>query len=445
MNTKQTIKMSATTSLLTMMLAALLSVLMPLNAHAQLRMLDGIIAVVDDDVVLVSELQSRIDNIMQRIEASGQEAPPQQLLYEQVLNRLIDDRLQLNLANRIGVEIPVDEINSAFAKLAAERNLSPERYAELLQNQGFSITGIRDQLEQEIVLSQLQRYQVNRRINITDSEIDNFLKSREGQFWREPDYYIGHIVLNSGSSDIDTVVRELDMGADFRNIAIRYSKGSTALEGGDLGWRKVAQFPNDIADLLAQLDAGQNTRPITSNGAVHVFKVYEKRENERQHMIEQRKVRHILIPTNEIRDDNDALDLATSLVERTQKGEDFSELAKQYSEDYGSALQGGDLGWVLPGQMVPEFEQAAQIAAVNAVTEPIRSQYGWHVILVDEIKDVDMSEDVIRNQAVNLLRGRRYDEELKLWTQELRDDAFIEIINSDSEKDSESLDGTVGR
>lgn len=410
-----------------------------ITSLAQLKTLDGIAAIVDDNVVLLSEFVERVDSIEKRIEASGQSSPPKVILNQQVIERLISDRVQLNRAERMGVNIPVEEINAAFERLAKSRNLTAQQYAVGLESQGFSITDIRSQLEQEIILSQVQSYHVNRRIDISGNEIESFLQSGEGQFWREPDYFVGHIVFPLGSDEqniqayreVDEVLQQLKNGEDFKSLAIRYSKGPTALEGGDIGWRKVAEFPTEISEAIAGLDVGEYSVPVESNNGVHILKVFNKRDNQQEMMIEQNKVRHILIPTNEIRNDAEAQGLAQSLADRVRAGESFEDLAKQYSEDFGSALQGGDLGWVLPGQMVPEFEQGTKQAKVNDVTDPIRSEFGWHIILVDGRKEVDMREDMIRNQVANLLRSRRYDEELQLWIQELRDEAFVKIMLSD--------------
>ncbi len=414
---------------------------------AQLKILDGIVAVVDDNVVLYSELVKRVDDILKRLKNADQPLPPREMLNQQVLERLISDRVQLNRAERMGVEIPIEDINRSFERLAKSRNLTTNQYAAALESQGFSIADIRHQLEREIILSQVQQLHVNRRINITDSEIDNFLQSGEGQFWRKPDFFVGHIVFPLGDdeqnsksyADIDEVLEQIRNGEDFRSLAIRYSKGPTALEGGDIGWRKVAEFPIEIAEAIGDLDVGDVSVPVQSGGGVHIMKVYNMRDNQTEMMIEQNKTRHILIPTNEIRDDDDAQSLAQSLADRVRAGEAFDELAKVYSEDYSSALQGGDLGWVLPGQMVPEFEQATKQAKINEVSAPFRSKFGWHILLVEERKEVDMRENVIRNQAVNLLRSRRYDEELQLWIQELRDDAFVEIMLNSAQEEEEEI------
>ena len=420
------------------LLAMLLSIV-SLQTQAQLRTLDGIAAIVDDNVVLLSEFVERVDSINKRLEAANQPKPPRELLNQQIIDRLISDRVQLNRAERMGVEIPVEEINKSFTRLAEQRNMSTQQYAAGLESQGFSITDIRKQLEQEIIMQQVQRYHVNRRIDISKSEIDSFLESGEGQFWSEPDYFVGHIVFPLGTDEInlksykevDDVLGKLKNGDDFKSLAIRYSRGPTALEGGDIGWRKVAEFPTEISNAIGGLEIGQHSVPVESNGGVHILKVFNKRDNQEEMMIEKNKIRHILIPTNEIRDESQAKGLAQSLADRVRTGENFEDLAKEHSEDFGSALQGGDLGWVLPGQMVPEFEQAAQQARINQVTDPVRSQFGWHVILVDGRKEVDMRGDMIRNQASNLLRSRRYDEEVQLWIQELRDEAFVKVMVTD--------------
>ena len=401
--------------------------------------LDKIVAIVGNDVVLASELQFRIKQVEQRLQANKQPLPAYKIIYPQVLNHLIDERLQLNLAQNIGIKIKPAEINQAFEQLAKQNHLTVDQYRQKLTSQNIPVAKVRQQITQELILARVQQYYIDKRMHITDSEVNNLITSKAGQFLQQSDYYFGVIVLpldvtQKNASPVlaqaQNIIKKLDQGDNFRDLAIRYSKGSTALKGGDIGWRKSIQLPTEIATVLNELQVGEYSRPIRSGGGIHIFKLYDKRTNDEQWMVEQNKVRHILIPTNTIRSDRDAYQLAQSLSDRIRNGEDFIELAKQYSEDYSNRSQGGDLGWVLPGQMVPEFEQAVTQAKINEISNPVRSKYGWHIILVEENQEVDKSDEVLHNQIVNWLRNRRYNEELQLWLQELKNNTFIKIIDN---------------
>lgn len=413
---------------------------LPRLALAQLVMLDAVVAVVDEDIVLASEVKVRLDAIIKRLKAHNQDVPSYKALYKQILDKLVEEQVQLNIAERLNVQISKESIDKAFQTLASQYKLSADKYVELLESQGGSIKSVRQQLWRDLVLSEMQKNIVNSRINITDSEIDIFLQSSEGQFWREPKFLIGYIILPKNDKVDETMkslMSELEAGTDFRSLAIRYSKGSTALKGGDIGWRRIAEFPSDIVAAIKHLKVGQYSKPVISSKGIHLFKLHEQQDAKNQGVIEQNKLRHILIPSNALRNDAQSQDLAESLAERVRLGEDFSELAKLYSEDHNTALQGGDLGWVLPGQIEPKLEEAVQAQPVGSIIEPIHGELGWYLIWVEGRKEVDMSQDIIRNQAVYILRSQRYDEELKLWLQEIRDDAFIKIMIDEEESAKE--------
>jgi peptidyl-prolyl cis-trans isomerase SurA len=406
-------------------------------SHGQIVLLDSIAAVVDDDVVMTSELNERVESIYQRIAQSGTEAPPKELLVPQVLERLIIERIQLAMGKRAGVKISEAELNQAMATIAQNQGLSLEQFIENARNEGFSIRDLSQQLMSEMIISRVQEAQVNRRIFISEQEINNFLGSDEGRSWSSPDVNLGHILLplSSGASQEEVeeteskarmIAGKLEAGEDFRSMAISYSADQTALQGGDLGWRKLAQLPDIFITALNDLEAGQVTRPIRSDAGIHLLKLYEKRGSSQQ-IIQQSKVRHILLKPNEIRDDNATFNEINKIAEQLRNGSDFAELAKEHSEDIGSALSGGDVGWSLPGKFVPEFENVLNTIPVNEISAPFRSPFGWHILQVTERRDQDFSDEIKRNQAENILRQRKFEEELQIWIQEIRDEAFVEI------------------
>ena len=418
-------------------LVALIILLVSLQASAQIKVLDKIVAIVDDDVVLKSELDQRMDAIVAQLTQSGTQMPPEKILEQQVLERLISERLQLTMGYDSGVRISDEELNQAITRVAASNKISVAQYIEQVTLQGSSISAMRGEIRNELTIMRVQQGKVMRRIRISEQELDNFLKSEEGRFVTSPDVNIGQILLSissdSNRKSIDQVVgradllfNQIDQGADFRAIAIANSADQSALQGGDLGWRKMAQLPGVFIDAVEKLDIGEVSQPIRSAAGYHLIKLYERRGGEEQ-LVEQHFARHILIKPNQIRDQKTTINQLNELRKRSIAGEDFAILAKEFSEDPGSALSGGELGWSTPGMFVPEFEQTMGTIAINDISEPFASQFGWHILQVTERRQQDFSSEILRNKAQSMLRQRKYEEELQVWLQEIRDEAFIEI------------------
>ena len=276
-----------------------------------------------------------------------------------------------------------------------------------------------------------------RRIRISEQELTNFLNSEEGRLVTSPDVNIGQILFSvpsSSSADetkaivdkLNKIEEQLKAGADFKQLAIANSDDQSALDGGDLGWRKMAQLPGVFIEAVESMEAGQVSKPIRSAAGYHLIKLYDRRGGGEK-LIEQHFSRHILVKPNQIRDEAATIELLNKLRDRVKEGEDFAALSKEFSEDPGSALKGGELGWSTPGMFVPEFEQTMSGIALNEVSKPFRSQYGWHILQVTDRRMQDFSDNILRNGAENLLRQRKFAEELQVWLQEIRDEAFVEI------------------
>jgi len=413
-----------------------------LAATAQVQILDKVIAIVDDDVVLQSELDARLAIIYAQIQASGTQAPPQDILVQQVLERLISERLQLNIAYNAGVRITDEEVNQAMARIATNNQLTMEEYITKVHGEGGTVAKVREDIRNEISIMRVQQGKVMRRIQISEQELDNFLNSEEGRFLTSPDVNVGQILLSvpSGASndEIDSIMaraknllEQINNGTDFRQLAIANSADQSALQGGDLGWRKMAQLPGVFIDAVEQLELGGVSEPIRSAAGFHLLKLYERRGGG-ERLVEQHFARHILIKPNQIRDEQATIEELNKLRERALAGEDFGDLSKEFSEDPGSALKGGELGWSTPGMFVPEFEDTMNSIALNEISEPFSSQFGWHILQVTERRNEDFSSTILRNNAANMLRQRKYEEELQVWLQEIRDEAFIEIKGSDN-------------
>ena len=408
-----------------------------LSISAQVTMLDRVVAIVDDDIVLDSELQQRMMTVNEQIAQSGTQAPPQEIILQQVLERLISERLQLNMGYNAGIRITDEELNAAITRVAQSNGLTITQYITDIQSRGGTIAVVREEIRNEMVIRRVQQGKVMRRIRISEQELDNFLTSEEGRFLISPDVNIGQILLSvpTGSSKNDTdgilaraqkLQTDTANGTDFRQLAIANSADQSALQGGDLGWRKMAQLPGVFIDAVEQLELGQVSDPIRSDAGYHLLKLYERRGGDKQ-LIEQHFARHILLKPNQIRDEQATIAELNGLREQVLAGEEFAKLSKQLSEDPGSALKGGELGWSTPGMFVPEFEETMNSIALNEISAPFASQFGWHILQVTERRDQDFSSEILRNRAQNMLRERKYEEELQVWLQEIRDEAFIEI------------------
>jgi peptidyl-prolyl cis-trans isomerase SurA len=413
-----------------------------LGATAQVQILDKVIAIVDDDVVLQTELDARLAVIYAQIQASGTQAPPQDILVQQVLERLISERLQLNIAYNAGVRITDEEVNQAMARIAANNKLSMEEYIAKIHSEGGTVANVREDIRNEISIMRVQQGKVMRRIQISEQELDNFLNSEEGRFLTSPDVNVGQILLSvptgAGNDEIDSIMdrakdllEQINNGTDFRQLAIANSADQSALQGGDLGWRKMAQLPGVFIDAVEQLELNEVSEPIRSAAGFHLLKLYERRGGG-ERLVEQHFARHILIKPNQIRDEQATISQLNELRDRALAGEDFGDLSKEFSEDPGSALKRGELGWSTPGMFVPEFEDTMNSIALNEISEPFSSQFGWHILQVTERRNEDFSSTILRNNAANMLRQRKYEEELQVWLQEIRDEAFIEIKGSDN-------------
>ncbi|WP_020411510.1 MULTISPECIES: peptidylprolyl isomerase [Microbulbifer] len=413
---------------------------------AQVQTLDRVVAVVDEDVVMASELAQRLNTIASQIQAQQVQAPPIEVLRRQVLEQLIVERLQLQMASRAGVTISESELDQAIARVQQNASVSPEEFRQRLRADGMTIKSFRQQVRQELMIRRVEQGSVNRRIQITDQDIDNFLRSKEGEFWKSPQFELGHILIpissSAPSSEVtqarekaEELAEQAREGTDFRRLAIANSAGQNALAGGDLGWRKTVELPTLFADALNGLKVGDVTEPFRSDAGFHLLKIHAQKGANEQ-LVEQTKVRHILLKPSAILTDDEAYNKLIAMREEAMANDNFDKLARENSEDIGSMLAGGDLGWSMPGQFVPEFTQAMDTTNIGEISLPFRSQFGWHILKVEDRRKQDMTDQYIRNQAANLLRNRRYEEELQNWRREIRDQAYVEIKLQDGNKDS---------
>lgn len=407
------------------------------SVQAQVVPLDRVAAIVDNDVVMASQVEERIASVRQQLSERGTQLPPDSVLRDQVLDRLVVESIQLQMGERAGIRIDDATLNQTMEQLAARNNVSLEEFRAALERDGISYNQAREQIRREMIINRVRQRRVAERIQVSDQEVRNFLNSEMGRIETAAEYRLAMIVLpiseNANPDDVrkiaetaNEIYRELRAGADFTNLAVSRSGGDTALEGGELGWRRSAQLPGPFASAVASLDIDEVTQPLRSPAGFHILKLLETRGGEGQ-MVEEFKVRHILIKPSEIRDDQQAAESIQRIYERIQNGESFATLARAFSEDPGSALHGGSLDWVTPDSMVPAFRDVMSSIPRNQVSRPFESQFGWHILEVQDSREVDMTSEMREQQAINLLQNRKYEQELQTWLLEIRDEAYVEI------------------
>ena len=407
------------------------------QARATLDIMDKIIAIVDEDIILASELDQRIKTLKLQI-AENETLPTEAILRKQVLDRLVIDSLQLQMADRAGVRISDEELNQALQAVAAQNKLTLAEFRQAIERDGIAYSDMREQLRREMKISRVQQGIMRNRIDISEQEIKNFLASELGSALTADEYRLAHILLpfpedpspaqiNQVRAAAEDLLAKTNAGEDFRALAVANSAGQNALEGGDLGWRKIAQLPSMFMETAETMREGDVRGPIQSGSGFHLIKLLETRGANSEGQIDQTQVRHVLIQPSEIRTDEEAREMAESLREEVAAGRAFEEIAKLYSDDPGSALSGGDLGWSRAGTFVAEFELQLQAAEIGVLSAVFKSQHGYHFLEVTGRRTEDFSDRFRMGQAENYLRNQRFDEELQSWIRELRDDAFVEL------------------
>tara|TARA_R110000796_G_scaffold141183_5_gene257419 strand:+ start:7147 stop:8451 length:1305 start_codon:yes stop_codon:yes gene_type:complete len=407
------------------------------GAHAQVVPLDRVAAIVDNDVVMTSQLNQRLDDLRRQLAERGTQLPPDEVLREQVLDRLVVESIQLQMGERAGIRIDDAALNQTMQQLAQRNNVTPEEFRAALERDGISYNQAREQIRREMIINRVRQRRVAERIQVSDQEVRNFLNSEMGRIETATEYRLAMIVLpiseTASASEVSEIAetaneiyQELREGADFTSLAVARSRGDTALEGGELGWRRSAQLPGPFASAVASLDVDGVTQPLRSPAGFHILKLLETRGGDGQ-MVEEFNVRHILIKPSEIRTEGEAAQLIQRIYERIQNGESFATLASAFSEDPGSALNGGSLNWVMPDSMVPEFREVMTSISPDTVSTPFQSEFGWHILEVQGTRNVDMTSEMREQQAINLIQNRKYEQELQTWLLEIRDEAYVEI------------------
>ena len=406
---------------------------LPSLGSAQIEVLDQVVAIVDDDIILASELQERVQGVRSTMESRGVEVPSDDVLIRETLDRLILDSIQLQLANRYGVRIPDQQLDEAMTRLARQNGLTLEQFRIALEQSGQSYAAAREGLRDDLAIQRVQQGNVMRNINISEQEIDNFLTTEEGEAMTQPEYQVVQALLSISRGEdaaeiaakeayVNEVLSNIQSGQPFEQAVS--GTEPYAFTGGDLGWRKLGDIPSMFADTVPTLTVGEVAKVRSSSG-FHLVYLADAVGGEQ--LVRQTDVRHILVKPTEVLNEQAAEDLVVELKARIEGGEDFGELARQYSDDIGSATEGGNLGWTNPGQMVPEFEATMAGTAEGSISQPFRSEFGWHILEVKARRDKDFSGEVRRNQVAGYIRDQKYQEELDAWLRKIREEAFVDI------------------
>jgi len=415
----------------------LLGFLISTNTYTKIELIDRVVAVVDSGVIMESQLNSRVEEILIRLKNDKAELPPLNLLEEQVLDRLIIEEIQLQLADRAGIKISDSELNQTLSRVSSQNNLSLEEFRLKLEAEGTSYKSFRDTIKKELIIQRVQRGKVGAKIDISEQELENFINSEEGRTQLAEQYNVQHILLSVKSSlseiEIEAIENEavsllerLENGESFEKLAASYSAGQKALEGGFLGWRTSAELPSLFAEVVSGLTVGEVAQPVRSGAGFHILKLTDKRGNTVK-FLDQTLARHILVQPSEIRTENQAEVLINDIYKRLKEGEDFKQLARQFSEDPGSKMDGGELGWSNPGDYDPAFEMTLNATEIGQLSEPVKSSFGWHIIEVMDRRNEDVSQEEQKNRAYQIIFKRKFDQELQSTLIELRAEAYVDI------------------
>ncbi|PHS69172.1 MAG: molecular chaperone SurA [Methylophaga sp.] len=398
--------------------------------------LDRIVAVVNNEVLLESELIEMERTVRQQLRQRKAAVPPEDILRKQVMERLIIQRIQMQEADKVGIHVGDDALNASLRQIAQNNNMTLREFRDVLEADNYDFVEFRDSIREEMIITRLRKRLVEDRVVVSDREIDNFLANQVAQGGTEISYHLLHILISvpeaatpeevqASQEKLNNIQSLLDEGANFSEVAAGYSDGQNALEGGDLGWRKQGELPSLFSQVVPGLSIGQVSEPLRSGSGLHLVKL-ENKKSEETHMVKQTLASHILIKTNELITDNDAQNRLNILRERVMNSEDFADLARAHSDDTGSAIEGGSLGWTSPGVMVPEFEEKMNELADGDMSEVFKSRFGWHLIKVYQHREENMAEEFKQNKARFLVRKRKIEEDLEGWLRQLRDEAYVE-------------------
>jgi peptidyl-prolyl cis-trans isomerase SurA len=415
----------------------LIGLLLPFYALSASNRVDSIVAVVDDDLVMRSELNAKIKQILLQMRRPGVRLPPRNVIEQKVLEQLIVRRLQIGAAQRAGITVDEGLVAKAINGIAQRNRLSIGQFRTALEREGISYKVFKQGIEEEFLLNRLHSQEVLSKISVSEQEVNAFLAKEARVGDANVSYHVGHILISvadgaesaqlvKARQKADAVVSKLRAGANFSDVAMQNSSAGNALEGGDLGWRKRSELPSAVADRVAVLKAGEVSDPIRGSGGFHVVKLFKRKGKSKRMVVGQTHARHILIRTNEVTSDQDAKTRMQQLRVRIVGGDDFAALARSHSTDTASAIKGGDLGWLSANDVLPAFRQEMDALGPNEVSQPFKTQMGWHLLQVLQRRNYDSTDDVRRNQAMSAIKQRKGKEAVEQYVRRLRDEAYVE-------------------
>ena len=421
-------------------LALILLSVISFAANAEPQPLDSIAVIVNDDVITKNMLNNRVDDFRKQLDPSQLSRIDPATLRKQVKERMIRDTIQLQQARQLGITVDDLMLNRMLEQIAKSNTMSLETFRDAIEAEGINYSRFREQTRKEIIIKQLQQRVVASKINVSDQEVAQYIEQNESLDSSTLSFHLRHILIATPEAanpddiakaehEAEDVYQKIQDGSRFEDIAIKVSSGRNALKGGDLGTRKANELPKLFVDAIQGLKPGETSRPVRSASGFHLLHMVSSSND--QVMIQQTHARHILIrPSAEVSDEQ-ARKTLLELKEKIENGKNFAELASEYSEDPGSKIKGGDLGWAGPGDFVPAFENVMKSLSVDEISEPFKSTFGWHILQVLERRDHDQTQTNKETQARNAIQKRKIDEELRLWLRRIRDEAYVEFVDED--------------
>jgi len=401
--------------------------------------LDRVVAIVNNDVITSSELRDRIDQIKQQLAQKHTQLPPESVLRKQVLERMILDEIQLQLAKASGIRVDDEQLNHVIENIAQQNHMNLEQFRQTLESQGLPFAKFREAIRREVIIGQLRKNKVDNHVYVSEQEVENQISKMGSEAQLNTEYHLANILIpvpetaspeqiDDAKAKANSVYAQLSLGADFAKTAISVSAGQRALQGGDLGWIKQGQLPTAFADIIPKLNKGEITKPLRSASGFHILKLLDTRTDQEQHVIEQTLARHILIKPSEILTNAEARKKLERLRNEIVAGKDFGAVARASSDDTGSAADGGNLGWVSPGTMVPEFEEQMNKLKPGELSQPFQTRFGWHIVQVLSRRKHDDTKAYITAQAHKQIEQRKIEEETENWLRRIRDEAYVKIV-----------------
>ena len=406
-----------------------LSILLALPLSAKIEILDRVAIIVGEGVVLESQVNNMLASIEKRYQEQGAPMPPQEALLEQVQERLIIEELQLQMGRQAGIRVGDGELNQAFENIAQTNGLSLEEFIKTLEAEGESYEELRSQVRKEMIIQRVQRGKVGRAVDITEQELDGFLATEGAVKELSPELFVRQILV-SDQNKADSLLIKINNGEDFADLARKNSKSSNASSGGEMGWRNLADLPSLFAGALKNKKKGYISQSLKSGSGIYILKLEDKR-GDLVRFEDQWNVRHILMMTTKLRDETFTKKELEEVRKRVLDGEDFSLLAKEFSEDPGSASRGGDLDWLSRGKTAPAFEKMMLESPVGEISPVFESEFGFHFLQVLDTRTEDLTEEVIKDRAYGILFARKFDEELENTLRTTRAEAFVEFKELD--------------